>query len=148
MAATSQREDPLTAFRFVVECDSIALGYFTECSGLKAEVEVFEYQEGGLNDYVHKLPGRRKWTNVTLQRGITSSLDMWDWYQDVVAGNTDHRQNMSIILYAADGERIMQWDLEGAYPVNWEGPSMKSDGSTVVVEKLEIAHIGFRVLNP
>jgi phage tail-like protein len=146
MAATSGIEDPLTAFRFMVECESIAIGYFTECSGLKAEVEVFEYQEGGLNDYVHKLPGRRKWTNITLQRGVTSSADMWDWYQDVVAGNTDHRLNLSIILYAPDGERVMQWDVYDAYPVNWEGPSMKSDGSTVVVEKLELAHNGFEVV--
>ncbi len=148
MAAPSGRQDPLTAFRFMVECNNIIVGMFTECSGLKAEIEVFEYQEGGLNDYVHKLPGRRKWTNITLQRGITSSLDMWDWYQDVVAGNTSHKQNMSIILYAPDGTRTMQWDLEGAYPVNWEGPAMKADGSTVVVEKLEIAHIGFEVKNP
>jgi phage tail-like protein len=148
MAATSAREDPLIAFRFVVECNDIEVGFFTECSGLKAEVEVFEYQEGGLNDYVHKLPGRRKWTNITLQRGITSSLDLWKWYQKVVAKNTTHRQSMSIILYSPDGERIMQWNLRGAYPVNWEGPAMKSDGNTVVVEKLELAHNGFDVLNP
>ncbi len=148
MAASGGREDPLTAFRFVVECNNIAVGFFTECTGLKAEVEVFEYQEGGLNEYVHKLPGRRKWTNITLQRGITSSLDMWDWYLDVAAGNTEHRQNLSIILYASDGTRIMQWDVYDAFPVNWQGPSMKSDGSTVVVEKLELAHNGFDVLNP
>ena len=147
------REDPLTAFRFLVECNNIASAFFTECSGLKSEVDVFDYQEGGLNDYIHRLPGRRKWTNIVLQRGITSSLDMWNWYDSIVAGDPQQgivniqRQNISIILTAPDGESITRWDITGAYPVSWEGPSMKTDGNTVTIEKLEIAHNGFTIIN-
>ena len=140
------REDPLTSFRFLVECNNIASAFFTECSGLKSEVDVFDYQEGGLNDYIHKLPGHRKWTNIVLQRGITSSLDMWNWYESIVAGDIQ-RQNLSIILTAPDGESITRWDILDAYPVSWEGPSMKTDGNTVTIEKLEIAHTGFTTIN-
>ncbi len=141
------REDPLASFRFMVECNNVVGAYFTEVTGLKAEVDVFEYQEGGMNDYIHKLPGRRKWTNIVLHRGVTFSLDMWNWYQDIVAGNTTQRQNLSIILYSPDRQNSMRWDVIGAYPINWEGPAMKSDGNTVTVEKLELAHNGFTLIN-
>ena len=140
------REDPLAAFRFMVECNNVVSAYFTECTGLKAEVEVFEYQEGGMNDYIHKLPGRRKWTNIVLQRGVTFSLDLWDWYQDIVAGNPAQRQNLSIILFSPDRKNSMRWNVTGAYPIYWEGPAMKSDGNTVTVEKLELAHNGFKLV--
>jgi phage tail-like protein len=141
------REDPVASFRFMVECDNLGAAFFTECSGLKVEVDVYTYKEGGLNDYEHKLPGRRKWSNIVLQRGITSSLEMWDWYQQVIAGEPDQRRNLSIILNSSEGEPVMRWDVEDAFPVSWEGPAMKSDGNTVTIEKLEIAHCGFVVIN-
>jgi hypothetical protein len=30
-------------------------------------------------EVVLKIPGRLKWENITLKRGITSSMDIWDW---------------------------------------------------------------------
>ena len=50
--------------RFTVSIDGIALGTWTKCEGLAVEYEVFEYQEGGFNDYVHRLPGH------VLERGF------------------------------------------------------------------------------
>ena len=46
--------------RFYVEIDGMAQAVFTEVSGLQLEMEVMEYQEGGNNDFVHRLPGRTK----------------------------------------------------------------------------------------
>jgi phage tail-like protein len=65
MHATGERIDYLTAYHFTVEVEGIAQAQFTECSGLQAEAEVFSYEEGGCNDYVHKLPGRIKFSNLT-----------------------------------------------------------------------------------
>ena len=43
--------------RFYVMIDDKAQGVFTEVSGLQVEVDVMEYQEGGNNSFVHRLPG-------------------------------------------------------------------------------------------
>ena len=57
--------------RFMVTIDhQVALGNWTKCEGLTVEWEVQEYREGGLNDYVHRLPGRRKYQNIKLTRPV------------------------------------------------------------------------------
>ena len=68
---TGKRVDPLTTRKFFVEIGNIVRAEFSEVSGLNAEVEVLSYEEGGKNGFVHKLPGRVKFPNVTLKRGTT-----------------------------------------------------------------------------
>ena len=48
--------------------------------GLAVEVEVKEYNEGGINDYVHKLPTRIKYPNLVLKRGVTYEDALLDWF--------------------------------------------------------------------
>jgi len=46
-----------------------------------------------------------KWGDVTLKRGITKSMDIWDWRQKVEEGKGgDARRNGSIIMYAQGTE--------------------------------------------
>jgi phage tail-like protein len=134
---------PLPDFRFMVEYGQTIQAVFSEVSGLTAEIEVFEYQEGGENNFTHKLPGRRKWSNIVFKRGMTDSLHFWEWYQDVVAGNQDMRRNLSIILYDETHLSGMRWEVVDAFPLKWEGPAMKADGKAVTIETLTLAHHGF-----
>ena len=50
--------DKLVSHQFVVEIDGVEAARFTESSGLQMTTDVFEYKEGGLNGYTHRLPGR------------------------------------------------------------------------------------------
>ena len=50
---------------------SLKIGYFTQVTGFSAQLDVLEYPEGGINDYVHRLPTRIKQGNITLKRGVT-----------------------------------------------------------------------------
>lgn len=52
----SLRIDPLAAYNFHVRLGVLEFG-FTKASGLRREAEPVTYQEGGLNDRVHVLPG-------------------------------------------------------------------------------------------
>ncbi len=130
------------AFRFYVEITGILVAEFTECSGLSMEREVKEYSEGGTNDFVYKLPGRTKYSNITLRRGITYSRDLWDWY---VAGLYDgkvKRINISIILGNSDLKKVKQWDVYDAFPIKWSGADLSTETLQVALESLEIAHHG------
>ena len=80
---TASRIDPFAAFKFKVEIDGIQEAAFTECSGLEISTDVFEYKEGGLNEFVHKLPGRMKLSNVTLKRGFAVSNGLYKWFTDM-----------------------------------------------------------------
>src|SRR5687768_3674851 len=69
---------PLTS-TFIVDVDGDPIGRFTEVSGLEISIEVEEIVEGGNNDFVHKVPGRIKWPNITFKRGITQSDNLIEW---------------------------------------------------------------------
>ena len=63
--------EPALGLRFTVVIDGHGtLGNWTKCEGLTVEYDVHEYAEGGLNGYVHRLPGRAKYQNIKLTRPI------------------------------------------------------------------------------
>ena len=147
---TAQRIDPFATFKFHVEIGDIKEAAFTECSGLDVATEVFEYKEGGLNEYAHKLPGRTKHSNVTLKRGFAVANELHNWYwemeQNLLTGQPITRQQVSITLYStADQQEVMRWTLNDAFPVKWVGPAFKTGEAAVAVETLELAHHGIVV---
>lgn len=117
---------------------------FTEASGLQLEIEVFEYTEGGVNNFVHKLPGRTKVGNLTLKRGMTNSKAFLEWISNVALGQID-RQNISIMMFNTKGEELMRWDFIGAYPIKWMGPQYQASGNAAAIESLELAHSGLQL---
>lgn len=130
-------------FHFWVELDGILAAGFTEVSGLEAEIEVEEFREGGVNEYVHKLPKGVRYPNIVLKRGLTKDMAMLKWYEATLAGKYA-RKSGAIILQALDGTEVGRWNFFDAYPVKWIGPSLNAMSSEVAVETVEIAHNGFK----
>lgn len=138
-----KRNDPYLSFRFLVEIQGLIVGGFSEVSGLQAETEIEEKREGGVNDYVHKLPKITKYQNITLKRGITDSDTLWEWHQDVVNGNIE-RKTIFVVLMDREGDEQWRWQFIDAYPVKWTGPDLTAGSSAVAVETIELAHNGIK----
>ena len=82
--ALGSRRDPYLSFNFLVELEGLLVGGFSEVSGLSAEIEIHDYREGGLNDYVHRLAGPVRYpASLVLKRGITDNQALWLWHSDV-----------------------------------------------------------------
>jgi phage tail-like protein len=148
--STGGRVDPFPTFKFHVEVGNITEATFIECSGLEMATEVFEYQEGGLNEFVHKFPGRTRVSNVILKRGFALSNEIYQWYKEMEdclrqGKKVDFRQ-VTITLYTTVDQQVMRWSLNKAFPVKWTGPALKTDEAAVAVETLEFAHHGIQVL--
>ena len=84
-----------------------------------------------MNNFVHKLPKATKYPNLVFKRGLTDLDELWQWHQNVVAGQI-LRQNGSVILL--DNFRIekRRWNFAAAYPVKWVGPELKADGKCII----------------
>jgi phage tail-like protein len=135
--------DPLTGFHFQLDLGGVATGYFTEVSGLGSENEVIEHKivSQSAQQIVQKLPGRLKWGDITLKRGITSAMDIWDWRKKVEDGNVDGaRTNGSIIMLDQTMAPVAQWDFEGAWPSKISGPQAQADSNNYGIEELTIVH--------
>src|SRR5262245_3765861 len=80
--ALAARADPALLYKFYLEIEGVYVAEFLECSGLEVEREIKTYEEGGTNDFVYALPGRIKFKNIQLKRGITYSADLWTWFRE------------------------------------------------------------------
>jgi phage tail-like protein len=140
---TTDREDPLAGFHFALEVQGVIEGYFTEVSGLGSETEVIDHKvvnAKGIQEVI-KVPGRLKWSDITMKRGITSSLDIWDWRKMVEDGKVDDaRRDGSVIMFDQTLTQVARWNFQKAWPVKVSGPSLKSDSNDLVVEELTITH--------
>lgn len=139
--SVSSRRDPYLGYRFLVEIDSLIVAGFSEVTGLEMEMEMEEYQEGGVNTHSHKLPKRTGYANLTLRRGLTDSQALWRWIQDAVNGKVERRSGR-IFLLDSNGRPSWGWGFRDAYPVKWTGPEFRADQSSVAVESLDLAHNG------
>lgn len=140
-----ERAYVVSAHRFMVELDGMLVAGFSEVSGLSVETETEEIREGGLNQYVHRLPSRTKLVPLILKRGMTLSNDLWNWYADVIRGRFT-RKSGSIILYNEMEQEFRRWNFYDAYPTKWIGPELHATNSEVAVEQIELTHNGFKLL--
>lgn len=133
------RVDPYRNFNFAVEIGGTTIGYFTECTGFGATIEITEHSEGGDNGKPRKLPGQTKYTNITLKWGLTDSTELWDWFQKTSDGKVT-RKDGSIILRDLDGvtEKI-RWNFFDAWPTKWDGPDFNAKSNDLAIETLELA---------
>jgi phage tail-like protein len=103
-----------------------------------------------VNGFVHKLPGRMKWPNITLKRGITQSDNLFTWMQKssgegfTAEGDKVTRSTLGITMLSQTGAALREWQVEGAIPIKWTGPSFAASDDDALTEELEIAHHGFR----
>jgi phage tail-like protein len=146
----ARASDPVIGFHFSLELSGKVTGYFTEISGLGSETEIVEHKvvnDKGI-DSVQKIPGRLKWGDITLKRGVTAAMDFWQWRKQVEDGNiSGARANGSIIMMDQALKPVAQWDFTNGWPSKVSGPTVQSDSNAFGVEEMTIVHEGIvRVL--
>ncbi len=142
--------DPWGNYYFSLEIDKVEVAHFLECSGIKSAAEVFEIEEGGVNDMVHKRSGYSSWDNIVLKKGIAQSMKFVEWrdtYLRVPESGWEERGNTSaaIVVHDNSGKELRRFTILSAWPVSWEGPSLNSRGSELATETIEIAHEGILI---
>lgn len=138
-------EDPLLGFNFMLELDGALAGYFTECSGVGSENEIIEHKvvDKSGHEIVRKLPGRLKWTDISLKRGLTSNLQIWQWREMVIKGEmSSARKSVTITMMDRAYTPLAKWHFTNAWPSKVSGPNFKSDDNSFGVEEVSIVHEG------
>lgn len=122
------------------------VGIFRSLSGLEVSFEVLEYAEGGNNDFVHHLPGRVHYPNLTLSWGVTVDSLLQQWFfqthtqaelQEIVVTLHSHRNDLT--------NGVRRFVFADAFPVRWSGPAPAGENPDSWSETLEIAHSGLKL---
>lgn len=167
--ATGLRFDPAPSYLFFVELSGVIVGMFTQCSGIKVDRDTDKVKEGGVNNFVHYLPGRVNQSTITLKRGLSISRGLWDWFQQgrydfevkrinfsIIQGAPGHNlataiagalgmgtDNPAFTVLSKGFGKVKHWDVVNAFPTKWEISELNAgSGESVVIETLQIAHHG------
>lgn len=132
---------PYTKFRYRLEVDGLEAGGFSEVSGFDASIDVVEYREGHFVPTPIKLPGLKKYGNITLKWGLTSSVVLYEWLMTGVEGPVE-RKTVTITVMGDDGADVASWQVINAWPVKYTAPDFNATASEVAIESLELAHEG------
>jgi phage tail-like protein len=135
------RNDPLRNFRFRLEIGGINEAHFSEVTGFDITTDAIDYREGDEPTHVRKLPGLTKFGNVTLKRGITDSMDIYNWYKDVVAGKIN-RKTIAIVVGGEDGSDKARFQITDAWPIKYDPMDLNAKGNDVAIETLELVNEG------
>lgn len=141
-----KRANPYAAYNFLVEIDSVVSAAFTEATGLGMEITYIDYRTGADPSNVRKLPGLRKFSDVTLKRGITGSTELFDWLKGAAEGQPSQR-SVAIILMDEQRNPVIRWLLHRAQPQKWSGPHLNAAApGAIAIEELVITHEGLEML--
>jgi phage tail-like protein len=134
------RVDPFLSGNFLVEISGITASAFSEVSGLDASIDVIDYRTGdSAENTPQKLPGLNRCSNVTLKRGFTSDISLWNWINSALTGSVV-RATVQITLRDQVDNPVWMWQLRNAWPCRWSDPLLVANSSDVAIETLEIAH--------
>jgi phage tail-like protein len=131
---------------FHVTLDWVDIGLWTECSGLGVEYDMMEWEEGGQNFFVHQLPGRMKFTEITLKRPIDKDSPKLRKYVASVIIGSAVRSTASIAVYDANLTKIQSWSFIDVVPKSWKGPTFSANDEQVAIEEFTFAHHGFDLM--
>lgn len=132
---------PYGKFRYKVEIDDITAGGFSEVTGFDASIDVMEYREGDMVQTPMKIPGLKKYGNITLKKGLADSSALYDWLSEGIDGEVQ-RKTITISLLDATEQTVASWRVINAWPVKYTAPDFNATSSEVAVETLEVAHEG------
>ncbi|MFZ6658095.1 phage tail protein [Undibacterium sp. TJN19] len=121
---------------------------FQEVSGLDVQSEEIKYRSGNSPVFsVVKMPGMKKYSNVTMKKGVFKGDNkFWDWL-DQIKLNTIERIGVTISLLDETNKETMIWELKNAWPTKITSTDLKSEGNEVAIETIEIVHEGLTIKN-
>ena len=115
---------------------------FTEVLLPEASIDVIEYRNGNEKESgARKIPGRAKYSNVVLKRGVIGSLDLYQWLDQVRNGDVGARRTVAIHLLNEDrSATVLTWKLLRALPVGYTFSNLDARGEAPLLEMLELAY--------
>jgi phage tail-like protein len=138
-ATTATRNDPYLGYRFRLEISGIQSAGFSEVTLPDFSVAATPYREG-TDGPTRKLSGQTEVGTLSLQRGMTSTMDLYNWFQKVsdVGATVAGRKSVSIILVDQGGNETVRWNLTNCWPSKYSSSGFNASGNDVMIETLEL----------
>lgn len=132
--------DPLEGSNFVVD---LGAGNDTSIARVDLPVAVLDevaYRSG--NDKTsepRKQPGLASYTHLGLHRGLTTNLDLWNWWEQARNGDPAVDRDVRVKLLDATHKPVLTWRFRNAFPAVYRLSPLDASSSDTVIETVELA---------
>ena len=133
------------SFQVILGDEDGAAGEATFAEASDPQGPLIEYRSGSEDIAPRKIPGLKKFTSITLKRGIVGDLAFWNWILKGMSGQLDRRDG-TIVLRDEDHDEVMRWSFRRAWPTKWSGPGLTAKNNEIALETLEIQHEGLSII--
>ncbi|WP_020598753.1 phage tail protein [Spirosoma panaciterrae] len=122
---------------------------FQSVTGLEAQIETETVKEGGVNGFEHTLPGRRKYSDLVLKRGLLTpeaSSELTKWCLKAFEQLEVQPINLEVALLGEGDERpqtLCLWKVIHAWPKSWKMGELNAERGEVLIETLELSYNRF-----
>lgn len=123
--------------KFKIEIEGVTQGAFAACDGLEARVDVVDFSDGD-NLTARKRPGRTRFANIVLRRGMVNNTELWNWFEAVAEGQIQRKAG-SVIVCGDDGNELFRYNFFEGWPCRWKSLELDADKPGTLVEEIEIA---------
>jgi phage tail-like protein len=113
---------------------------FNKVSGLGANTETMDINEGGQNLYIQKLPKGIRYQNLVLERGMAVGSLLVAEFNAAMSLFKYKPCNVMVSLLDETGMPISTWVFMNAFPIAWSVSPFDADANAVVIETLELAY--------
>jgi phage tail-like protein len=134
--------DPYRNYPVRVMMDGKLVMAFLAISGWDLSQNVVEYREGNEVVTPRKLPGLKKYANVTFKNGILISSSATGWLDSVSAGKPIVRKPLTITMLDANGAIASVWEMTNTLVVKVAKSSKLNTDGQQTFDSVECAHEG------
>ncbi|MCY7421146.1 MAG: phage tail protein [Chitinophagaceae bacterium] len=119
---------------------------FQEVSGLDVELEMEPIKEGGQNRFIHQLPVRNRYTDITLKRGLFIGSGITLWCKNAIENFVFVPTNVLISLLTPEHIPLQSWYVINAIPKKITVSNFNAQENSVVVESLVLSYNYFSTI--
>jgi phage tail-like protein len=119
---------------------------FQEVNGFTVELQTEEVKEGGQNRYSQTLPGRAKYTDLVMKRGLILNSAVIQWCKDAIENLIIRPITVVVILLNEKNEPLLTYNFVNAWPKKWSVSDFNAQESKIVVETMELSYQYFDVI--
>lgn len=153
VSASGARLDPYLNSKFRIAWDGKFVASVTKVSALKKTTEVSEFRSGGDPSSPFKQPGMTKYEAITVERGITHSVEFEQWANKVWSRSNgpgaevslkDFRKDIQLELYNEAGQLVLRYNIFNCWVSEYQQlPELDASAAGVAFESIKIEHEGF-----
>jgi phage tail-like protein len=152
-SVNTQRFDPYKNFKFRVKWDGRYVAGVSKVGALTRTTEAVEHREGGDPSTVHVSPGQTKYSDITLERGVTHDTEFEKWANKVwnfgaglgaEVSLKDFRKDIIIEVYNEAGQLALAYRVFRCWPSEFTAlPELDASANAVAIQSLTLKNEGW-----